>query len=322
MPNTAPEQKTLHVAVGIVFDGDGRVLLAKRAEHKHQGGLWEFPGGKCEPNEQVQQALARELHEELGIRVTASQPLVKLTYAYQAVTVLLDVWLVDGYSGLPHGREGQPLLWQKLEQLDEIAMPAANQAIVTALQLPTKYLITPDSVDADYLFTGIKLAVAQGQRLIQLRAPQLSQQAYQELIERLAALVTKDVHILLKGSYEQQQQWPLNFGWHLDSGQLKQLATLGGRPCSRQRLLAASCHNQHELELANHIEADIVCLSPVKATSSHPQTQPLGWQQTADLLRYSSMPVYLLGGMQAQDLPQARQLGALGIAAITSLWPL
>lgn len=134
MPSTAPDW--LHVAAGVIVGPEGQILIAERAKHRHQGGLWEFPGGKVEPGETVQQALARELWEELNIHVGHARPLIQIRHRYPDKSVLLDVWRVESFTGEPHGREGQPLAWVCPEALVQYAFPAANVPIVTAARLP------------------------------------------------------------------------------------------------------------------------------------------------------------------------------------------
>ena len=95
----------LHVAAAVIRGTDGRILLAQRPAHKHQGGLWEFPGGKVEAGESVLSALARELREELGIQVTHAQPLIQVRHAYPDQRVLLDVYEVTEFTGDAHGAE-------------------------------------------------------------------------------------------------------------------------------------------------------------------------------------------------------------------------
>lgn len=124
----------LHVAVGVVTDDDGRVLISRRAEAAHQGGLWEFPGGKVEPGESVERALQRELAEELGLQVRETRPLLLVPFDYGDKAVLLDVHRVTAWRGEPRGLEGQPLAWVAPEALGDYAFPAANRAIVDALQ--------------------------------------------------------------------------------------------------------------------------------------------------------------------------------------------
>ena len=87
----------VHVAVGVVRNPQGNILIAKRPAHAHQGDLWEFPGGKVERGESLQQALQRELHEELGIDVTHARPLIRIPHSYPDKQVLLDVWLIEGF---------------------------------------------------------------------------------------------------------------------------------------------------------------------------------------------------------------------------------
>ena len=133
MPNTAPEQP-VHVAVGVISDGAGRILVARRAEHLHQGGLWEFPGGKVESSETVQAALRRELSEELAIDITVFEPLLKIAHDYGDKSVLLDVWWVAAFQGEPSGREGQPLRWVDIAELRALAFPAANVPVIAAIE--------------------------------------------------------------------------------------------------------------------------------------------------------------------------------------------
>lgn len=126
-------RKRVHVAVGVVVDARGCILVAKRPLDAHQGGLWEFPGGKVELNETVQQALARELLEELGVEVLSAAPLLIIEHDYGDKSVLLDVWWVDVFGGVPVGREGQPWQWVEVSALRDLEFPAANKAIVAAV---------------------------------------------------------------------------------------------------------------------------------------------------------------------------------------------
>lgn len=123
------------VAVGVIVDRQQRqVLVSRRAADSHQGGLWEFPGGKLETGETAPAALARELLEELAISITQIEPMLRIEHDYVDKQVLLDVWLVTAFSGEPSALEGQPLKWVAIEQLHQLAFPVANAAIVAALQ--------------------------------------------------------------------------------------------------------------------------------------------------------------------------------------------
>lgn len=125
--------KVIHVAVGVILR-EQQILLALRNGKQHQGGKWEFPGGKVEQGETVEQALKRELQEEVAIDVTASSAFMQLEYAYPEKTVLLDIYLVTGFDGEPEGREGQPLRWVEIAELGSIEFPDANQPIVERIQ--------------------------------------------------------------------------------------------------------------------------------------------------------------------------------------------
>lgn len=125
--------KLIHVAAGVILNEHQEVLLALRPAHKHQGGLWEFPGGKVEAGEQVEAALARELMEELGVQVLACEPLLLSEHDYGDKQVCLDVWLVSAHAGTAVGREGQQLAWVPLAELRQRSFPAANLPIVERL---------------------------------------------------------------------------------------------------------------------------------------------------------------------------------------------
>ena len=129
--------KRISVAVGVLVDTHGRILITRRAKNAHQGGLWEFPGGKLESGESVLEALRRELSEELGTDIVSSTPLMTLEHDYQDKQVLLDIHLVRDWQGEPCGLEGQPLAWVPAEALTNYACPAANDAIVARLQSMT-----------------------------------------------------------------------------------------------------------------------------------------------------------------------------------------
>ena len=309
----------LHVAAAVIRGDDGRVLIAKRADDKHQGGLWEFPGGKVEEGEAIADALARELREELGITVRAARPLIRIPYDYPDQRVLLDVWEVSRFDGEPHGAEGQPLAWVAPRELAEYAFPAANAPIVAAARLPEHYLITPDGLAPQALLAGLRRALEQGVRLVQLRAPAMFDAQYRDLAVDAVGLCAGRAQVMLKGPLEWLGDFP-SAGWHLSAAQLRRYADQG-RPLPAERWLAASCHSAEELALAERMGVDFVTLSPVQATRSHPEAAPLGWAVAAELLDGFGRPAYLLGGLTADDLPQARASGAQGIAAIRGLWP-
>jgi 8-oxo-dGTP diphosphatase len=127
----------VHVLVGLISDGRGRWLVNQRRAGTHRAGAWEFPGGKRWDGEERRAALGRELAEELGIEVLEAEPLLELVHDYLDKRVLLDVWIVRRYRGAAEPREGQPLRWVTVEELDGLALLEADGPIVEALRAVT-----------------------------------------------------------------------------------------------------------------------------------------------------------------------------------------
>ncbi|WP_275097472.1 Nudix family hydrolase [Sedimenticola hydrogenitrophicus] len=308
----------IHVAVAVIQDAAGRVLLTRRPGAAHQGGLWEFPGGKVERGEDLAGALCREIREELGIEVSAHQPLINVTHLYPDKAVRLDVHRVLRYFGHPLGLEGQPLQWVLPEHLPRYAMPAADRPICTALRLPQQYLITgPDPAVPGQFLRRLEASLASGLRLVQLRAPGLARADYAALAtEALALCRQHGAQLLLNCPVELALALDAD-GIHLNS---QQLAGLSERPLTDDRWVAASCHNREEIRQAMAIDADFCVLSPVLPTTSHPTVEPLGWERFSQIVAATNIPVYALGGMDEDQIEVALEHGGQGIAAISALW--
>ena len=103
--------KTIHVAVAVIINEQQEVLLALRQQHQHQGGLWEFPGGKVNHNETVYQALGREIKEEVGLKIADAEHLLVVEHQYDDNNVLLDVCQVDNYLVKARVQEWQQIIW-------------------------------------------------------------------------------------------------------------------------------------------------------------------------------------------------------------------
>ena len=139
----------IHVAVAVIINESKQVCISLRHESSHQGGLWEFPGGKVEQGETAEQALTREIKEELDLDIKQSRRLITITHHYQDKTVCLNVHKVLSYRGQATGVEGQAIRWVDIDTLSDYDFPEANLAIIKALQLPDKYLITGKFVDSE-----------------------------------------------------------------------------------------------------------------------------------------------------------------------------
>lgn len=306
----------VHVVAAAIFDDQDNVLVALRPLSAHQGGLWEFPGGKTELGEGVEAALAREIEEELGIKITTARPLIRIPYDYPDKKVLLDVWRVERFSGKPHGREGQPIAWLNPKDIDKRKFPLANLPIITAVQLPSTYLITPEPTNNEVFFARLERALQDGVRLIQLRV-KTKGQPLAPIMKRAGELCYQYDATLLVNAELRWAQEGLADGVHLTS---RQLMALEERPLSMDKWVAASCHDKAELSHACRIGVDFAVVGPVQPTTSHPNTPVLGWEGFASLAAQATIPVYALGGMATTDLSQAWHHGGQGIAAITGLW--
>ncbi len=127
---------TLLVVAVALIDPEGRVLLAQRPAGKSLAGLWEFPGGKVEPFETPEQALIRELKEEIGIDTWSSclAPLAFASHSYETFHLLMPLFACRRWTGIPTPREGQTLAWVRPEKLKDYPMPAADLPLIPILR--------------------------------------------------------------------------------------------------------------------------------------------------------------------------------------------
>lgn len=309
----------IHVVAGVITNPQGEILLARRPDHLHQGGLWEFPGGKCEKGETPEQALARELREELDLVIQQIRPLIRIHHTYPEKSILLDVWQVEKWQGQPWGREQQLLQWCPPQRLREKAFPAANYPIITAVQLPSMYLITPEplSKQDNQFFYQLETCLDNDISLVQFRAPHLSDQEFCECAERALTLCNRyGAHLLVNAAPELAIAVGTH-GVHLNGERLQRYSQ---RPLPPHLWVAASCHDAQQIQQANRIQADFMVLSPVKPTLSHPDAKPLGWSAFFQLTELANGPVYALGGMSKSDMFKTWSHGGQGIAAIRGMW--
>ena len=123
--------KRIHIVAGIIFNQDkSQVFITKRPDDKHKGGFWEFPGGKVEVGETIEQAMARELDEEIGIKVTEQSLFEHLEFDYTDKSLKFDFILVTDFEQQPYGKEGQQGEWVDLKSLNQYAFPEANLPIL------------------------------------------------------------------------------------------------------------------------------------------------------------------------------------------------
>jgi 8-oxo-dGTP diphosphatase len=308
----------VEVVAGVIRDVRGRILLARRTEGRDLAGLWEFPGGKHEPDETPEAALKRELQEELGIAIELGDPLIRVPQAYPHKRLCLDVYDVRAWHGTVRGLEGQALAWVPPHKLVDYPMPPADVPVVAALTQPDCYLVTPTPGDSDAAWlASLERALANGVRRVQLRAPGCEAGRWRALAAQATARCrTAGADVLINGDIDLAQA--LGTGVHLRAAQMMQL---NERPLPAEALVAASCHDAEELAAAQALGCDFVVLGAIKPTLTHPGTATLGWHGLAALRETVSLPIYAIGGLAPDDVVTARRHGAQGVAAIRGLWP-
>ena len=316
------------VIAAVITDAGGRVLLARRTEGRDLAGLWEFPGGKREPGESPEAALARELAEELGIDVDVGEPLITVPQAYPHKRLRLDVRHVRSWRGTPRGHEGQALAWVPPDKLPGYAMPPADRPVVAALLKPDRYLVTPacgGADDEDAWLRELRRALPQrpgamaatGRSAVQLRSPGAESPRWAALCARaVEACRSADTPVLVNGDIALARA--LGVGVHLPA---RMLARLAERPLPGDLPVGASCHTAEDLRAAERLGCDFAVVGHVRDTASHPGRPPLGWAGFAALREHASLPIYAIGGLCPGDIDTARRHGAQGIAAIRGLWP-
>ena len=297
--------------MGVVRGASGRVLISRRHDNLHQGGFWEFPGGKIEQAETDEQALARELREELAIGVHSAHPLITINHSYPDRAVQLRVFEVVNYSGEAEGCEGQPIQWVDVDDLKNYAFPPANRPIVTAARLPPYYAILSDD-DENMLMDKLNIMLAHGIKLIQARFKRLPKATATQFLRQAHPLCRQRQAILMLNSDCSVHTTVAVDGLHLTS---RHLLSTKKRPDGLE-WLAASCHNLEELLYAQAVGVDFAVLAPVLPTPTHADVAALGWDRFADWVSQVNIPVYALGGMTKADLYQSRLKGGQGIAAI------
>ena len=304
------------VVAAVIQRPDGWFLLAQRPPGKVYAGYWEFPGGKVEPGERLDHALARELSEELGIEVTRAYPWIVQRFVYPHARVRLHFFRVLGWSGEPHPREEQALAWTSVTSLGVAPLLPANGPVLRALALPAVLGITcAHLLGVQAFLARLDQALADGLRMVMIREKEMRQAD----LRRFSQEVVRRCHgsgaiVVLNGDPALAEAVGAD-GVHSPS---LDLVKATARPFPG--LCGASCHNALELAHAQHLDLDYAMLGPVLPTASHPGQPALGWALCTELLRECTIPVYALGAMERTLLEQAWRAGAHGIAMMRAAW--
>ena len=307
----------VRVAAAVIMRSDGSVLLAQRPTGKAYAGYWEFPGGKLEPGETAAAALARELHEELGITVTRAAPWIVQEFVYPHAHVELAFFRVLAWTGEPFGHDGQSFAWQRPGAFDVAPMLPANTRVMAALALPSIYGVTlANEIGEDSFMARAERAFARGLRLVQLREKEWPASRRDAFAKRLRALAAHyGARVLLNGSVDDARRGGFA-GVHWTAAAL---ADAKARP--GDLLVGASCHSPEELARAADIDVDFAVVGPVMPTPTHKNARTLGWDGFAACIAGTRVPVYAIGGLTEEDLRTAVDAGAHGVALRRAAWP-
>ncbi len=195
-----------------------------------------------------------------------------------------------------------------------------DKGLLTALSLPDSYVISGSFQGEQDALSRIQIALQKGEKLLQLRAKNLTETEFIILAKKAVKLVHQyqGAKILLNGRIELLNLVPEADGLQLSSTIINDFSK---RPIPKNKLLGVSTHSKEEIAKALTLEADFILLSPVTETSSHPEALGMGWKVFQSIVDPVPIPVYALGGMDLDDISIAKKNGGQGIAAISGLWP-
>ncbi|CAC9463247.1 Mutator mutT protein (7,8-dihydro-8-oxoguanine-triphosphatase) (EC / Thiazole tautomerase TenI-like domain [uncultured Gammaproteobacteria bacterium] len=305
--------QTIKAVAGVLRNKHQEILIAQRRKSQFMGGFWELPGGKIEHKESPEQAITRELNEELGIQVKHSSLHQTMVHHYEDRIVELSIYNINQYQHTPIGLEGQTIAWARITDLNNYQLLPTMRAFIHSITLPDKYWITPsNNHQSKEWMDKFDQKLTSGISLIQLRSKTILNTTF------IAELYNKCKHNsvkLLLNTANKTFNEPSGDGWHLTTNEMLQL---NKRPCAEDKLLGVSTHNLTEALKAQSIGADFVVISPVQATQTHPDTLPIGWDSAVNVVDKLNIPVYFLGGMRIKDLEKTRKLGAQGIAGVSA----
>jgi 8-oxo-dGTP diphosphatase len=297
----------IEVVAAVIRDAEGKVLIAKRPSDKHQGGKWEFPGGKVEKGESRRSALVRELREEIGIDIGHSARLISVYHEYDDKAIYLDVYEVQQWTGDAEGREGQPIRWVSADELHEFEFPEANSAIVEAACLPKNLKVIGFAKDAEDFRSQFNEKIQAGNRLF-LQSFNAKEASYKPNHEEINWMLDTAASHKVTVMFESPP--PLvrsDYYLHLNAEELQKVQE---KPSAKR--VSAICSNPEELFKAQRLGLDFILIGPV-LTNASGGNKVIGWPMFQSLSARVNIPVYATGGVGDKDMELAREYGAQGI---------
>ena len=302
---------TTEIAVGLIINQENEFLVCQRNNKTFLPDLWELPGGKLEEGESFAEALQRELIEEINVKPFSFSKLISTFFNYPSGLVIINGFLVKQWQGDIKAKEGQNLKWIKLDNFSKFKNKflAASVPIINCYLFSNKLLITPSAKPLKFLIALLK----KYQNLMVLyRDYDVKESEYIANAKKLIKIANKQGHKILltcDNAFEIGAS-----GVHLNS---KKLHNLQQKP--NNLLVSASCHSIADINIANKFLIDLVFLSPIMATTSHPEIENfLTWYGFEQLCKLCAMPAYALGGVRQNDLITAKNIGGQGIAGIST----
>lgn len=310
------------VAAALIVQSAGstrQFLVARRKADQHQGGLYEFVGGKVEEGEQVADALAREVFEEVGLCINTAVPLTTIEHDYGDKRVRLHVFYVDDFTGEATGKEGQVVKWVDLPTMLGLPMPKANNTIKRLTMLSPLYAITQEvsafgsSLKPEQAWLNFYTERLPHGAQVYVRCRHMPKRAYGKLLANLHQR-RGDLKLVADFAYADTLNFEHVAGFHLTQAVLMGLKNL---PKLSDKYYIAATHDAASLKQAARLVVDAATLSPIQRTTSHPEVLPLSDEQQKALLACANFPVYALGGMAPNQLGLTQEKGFFGVAGIS-----
>jgi 8-oxo-dGTP diphosphatase len=309
MQNTEP--KIIKVAAGILINSKNQVLISQRLSSQPWPNYWEFPGGKVEENESLEECLSRELFEEIGINLASYSEWITREFLQDDRIIKITFFKIIRWVGEIKKKEVNDYQWIDVEKINtwpKKILPK-NIYILKALILPSFYLITNFFEDEKFIRKGIDSKDI----WVQFREPFLSIDKIHCYYEFLKQKCTSKILI----NSRHKDEIICEYGIHFTSRDLNNIKKL-----DKKIINCASVHNLDEVNLANKLGFDFVVLSQIKKTLSHPEREGMGWDKFKKIVNHSDIPVYALGGLSPSDLVEAHKNGAVGISSQRDGWKL
>ena len=299
---------TIECSIGIIKESD-KYLFSQRSK-KPFLDYFEFPGGKLEPNESSDQAIDREISEELGVRIVDKIKIGSLVHLYNNLKIKIHIYKINSYEGNILSREQQKLLY--LNPLDSYHnFIESTYRIINYISLPRYLHIISDKKSNPY---SINRTRKYFNNMIRLRSSGLSEDSYISQAKKIFETSSnKNAKLILDLKYIRSCQDIRYSGIHYTSNEINDIRT--NIRIDKNITYSASCHNLKEIHIANQLNLDFILLSPVLSFKN--DNPPLGWTDFKLLSKEANMPVFALGGISKDDLKTCMANNGYGISGIS-----